>query len=936
MSDVNLLHPGPAQLIAYGLGRLAAAEAAAIKEHLAACKSCRALFEGRDETSVPPEQASSGTIPNPQPAAGPPPAAKLHEAATLATLPPPAPACANVPPALADHPRYHVLELIGTGGMGAVYKAEHRLMNRLVALKVINPSLIANPDAVERFRLEVRAAAQLVHPNIVTAFDAEQVGDVHFLVMEYVQGVSLDHALKRSPQIPVLNACDYVRQAALGLQHAHEKGMAHRDIKPHNLMLAKGRVKILDFGLARFVSGRNTSGLTALGTVMGTPDYIAPEQATDARQADIRADIYSLGCTLYHLLAGRPPFPKGTPIEKVIAHMEQTPPPLPAFRSGLSDELVAVVERMMAKDPADRFQTPIEVVRALLPFIRGGAAPTSNLQPAETVPQAPPKTFRDPAEMVPLASENTAFETPKALPEEDLSDPPEPAQRRMSPRKPAPARHKRPAAKDYAKAIDTVATPARLLMVTGLVVLAIHALAIGYWMYMLASGSKPGEMPIRVAWIVFSVCGVIAGALLCHGAIKLQDLEGLGWVRVAGVLALTPLTGFLGLPAGILCLTVLSGDIVQRAFSRSRDEDGSSLARRPSPLLIQASIGGVLLVSGVGVAYWVDHKAVSDAPRSGPRWDLKRSIGGALKAPKSFAGELGRWEEGVTSAAFSPDATYVLTGAADGVIHVWNTRDGTESKRFTGHTGLVSCLAISSDGQRCISGSSDKTVKVWDLDAATRAGTASDAPVLFLNYTAHTTPVQSVCLSPDGKFAVSASEDGIVHLWEVDTGAEVRSNNFQNPVKSVAFAPDGSVVAIAHNNAATKNITVWLRDGDEDVHPVSDSPIISIAFSPEEPLILFTNEAGRARLLNWQTKSVLPQEMRHSSQAILAGAFLPGRHLITLGADNTVRLWNVNGGDALAKIAPPSELRGLAVAANGAAIAMWGSKGEAYLWQLAD
>ena len=166
---------------------------------------------------------------------------------------PAAPADGSVPPELADHPHYRVLALIGQGGMGAVYKAEHRLMERTVALKVIKPALFDNPGAVQRFRQEVKAAARLQHPNIVTAHDAGQAGALHFLVMEYVEGRSLAEYLQEKGTLPAAEACEYARQAAVGLQHAHEKGMVHRDVKPHNLMRTPdGQVKILDFGLARF------------------------------------------------------------------------------------------------------------------------------------------------------------------------------------------------------------------------------------------------------------------------------------------------------------------------------------------------------------------------------------------------------------------------------------------------------------------------------------------------------------------------------------------------------------------------------------------------------------------------------------------------------------------------------------------------------------
>ena len=252
---------------------------------------------------------------------------------------------------LAEHSRYQVLEMLGAGGMGAVYKAEHRLMKRLVALKVINPSLVDRPELVERFRREVQAAARLAHPNIATAHDAEHAGALHFLVMEFIAGRDLARVVEEEGPLSIARACDYTRQAALGLQHAHERGMVHRDIKPHNLMLTTdGQVKILDFGLAHFASENAADALTAVGSVMGTPDYIAPEQARDAHQADIRADIYSLGCSLYFLLTGQPPFPGGTFMSKLSGHLERTPQSVAKLRKDVPADLLGVLNRMMCKD----------------------------------------------------------------------------------------------------------------------------------------------------------------------------------------------------------------------------------------------------------------------------------------------------------------------------------------------------------------------------------------------------------------------------------------------------------------------------------------------------------------------------------------------------------------------------------------------------------
>ena len=294
---------------------------------------------------------------------------------------------ADLPSELTKHSRYRVLELLGKGGMGNVYRAEHTLMSRAVALKVINRELVQNVQAVERFRREVKSAAQLAHPNIVAAYDAEQAGDMHLLVMEHVPGDNLSDVVKRDGPLDISLACDYIQQAAQGLQHAHEKGMVHRDIKPHNLMVTSdGQIKILDFGLATLAAEttstvdhsqtshpstvhRISPNLTSVGSMMGTPDFISPEQSRDARAADIRSDIYSLGCTFYYFLTGRPPFSEGSALERIKAHSEQEVESIESVRHDVPPELADILNRMMAKEPSERFQTPADIADALAPFV---------------------------------------------------------------------------------------------------------------------------------------------------------------------------------------------------------------------------------------------------------------------------------------------------------------------------------------------------------------------------------------------------------------------------------------------------------------------------------------------------------------------------------------------------------------------------------------
>ncbi|HKB42234.1 MAG TPA: serine/threonine-protein kinase, partial [Gemmataceae bacterium] len=278
---------------------------------------------------------------------------------------------------------YEVLEEIGRGGMGIVYKARHRGHNRIVALKVIRKDRLSHPQTVARFRREARAAARLSHPNIVLVFEYDLEGDTHFLAMEYVPGVTLQHVVDKEGVLPVAQACDYVRQVALGLQHAHEQALIHRDIKPANLMVTgpasapRRTVKVLDMGVARLhqlQSGQEDSltTLTQHGVVIGTPDYVAPEQLEDPHGADIRADLYSLGCTFYFLLSGQVPFPGGTLIQKLDRQRWEVPPSVDQLQPSVPGAVAEVVRRLMAKTPAERFQTPGELAEALERLGRDG------------------------------------------------------------------------------------------------------------------------------------------------------------------------------------------------------------------------------------------------------------------------------------------------------------------------------------------------------------------------------------------------------------------------------------------------------------------------------------------------------------------------------------------------------------------------------------
>ncbi len=292
---------------------------------------------------------------------------------------------------------YTILEKLGQGGMGMVLKAEHKRLKRLVAIKVMSPAAVKTPDALKRFHREVEAAAKLRHPNVVATDDADEAKGTHFLVMEYVEGSDLSALVKRKGPLPVAQAVQCIVQAARGLEFAHQQGVVHRDIKPANLLMdAKGTVKILDMGLARIEGA--TSGqaeLTSTGAVMGTVDYMAPEQAMSTKSADARSDVYSLGISLWYLLAGKCAYDGDTLMAKLLAHRDSPIPSLCAIRSDVPASVDAVFQKMVAKQAKDRYQTMTEVINDLEACQSGtSSASASSVSATSVLPESNTLSFR--------------------------------------------------------------------------------------------------------------------------------------------------------------------------------------------------------------------------------------------------------------------------------------------------------------------------------------------------------------------------------------------------------------------------------------------------------------------------------------------------------------------------------------------------------------
>jgi serine/threonine-protein kinase len=319
--------------------------------------------------------------------------------------------------------RYKVLAKLGRGGMGSVFLAEHLEMGRKVAVKVLTGRLAEQPEYLDRFRQEARAAARVDHPNIVRAFDVGHEGNVHFLVMEYIAGSNLQELVEVDGKLDYRLAADYIRQAACGLAHVHAKGLIHRDIKPANLLVDQQRVvKIVDLGLARLEEEPATVADSDEQQILGTVDYLAPEQSFDSFNVGPVADIYSLGCSLYYLLTGRPPFPTGKVAERVLGHRNREPDNLFDLRPDAPAALVAVCQKMMAKRPDDRYQSADDVMNILQDWLDGKASRTlamqarrSNKPPVKPTPSPTAKVYDDEdLSLAPLAEDAPKQAAPPA------------------------------------------------------------------------------------------------------------------------------------------------------------------------------------------------------------------------------------------------------------------------------------------------------------------------------------------------------------------------------------------------------------------------------------------------------------------------------------------------------------------------------------------
>ncbi len=584
---------------------------------------------------------------------------------------------------------YEILEEIGHGGMGVVYRARQVERDRIVALKVIRHERLASADVLNRFRREAQAAARLSHPNVVSVYESDQDGDTHYLAMEYVPGITLQELVDRNGPLPIAQACDFVRQTALGLQHATEQALVHRDVKPANLMVivavlpgqsavTRPLVKILDMGVARLYQlahspEESLTTLTRDGAVIGTPDYIAPEQLEDPHGADIRADLYSLGCTFYFLLTGKVPFPGGTLIQKLDRQRQETPPSVDQLRAEVPSAVAAVVRRLMAKVPADRYRTPGDLAAVLEHLAQTGQLPGGH-QPA---PLHEEKKITGHTGSVAAVAFSPSGQTvvsgalDRTLRVWDVVS--------------GKQRHR------YG---ETAPEPACLTVIpaTGHI-LAGHGIGVRLW------EAATGRELLRLTGHTDTVRGVAVSrdgrAALSGGDDRTPRL----WDLTSGRES-QRLLGHKGRVTGV----ALSAD-ARLAVTGDRD---SSLRLWDAKTGREVRSFAVPKGAVLAVALSPDGRAVLSAhfDTTVRLWD--RDTGRELRR---FTGH----KQMVVCVAAAPDGSRLASGSHDGTVRVWDPVSGAELCCCEGHTGPVLAVAFSPDGKRLVSGGADQTVRLWQL-----------------------------------------------------------------------------------------------------------------------------------------------------------------------------------------------------------------------------
>jgi WD40 repeat protein/tRNA A-37 threonylcarbamoyl transferase component Bud32 len=802
--------------------------------------------------------------------------------------------------ALVEVPGYEILGLLGKGGMGVVYKARHQRLNRVVALKMILHGEHADRQEHRRFHAEAEAVARLQHPNVVQIFDVGECAGLPYFALEYCEGGSLADKLDGTPwEAP--RAARLVETLARAMQAAHSAGLVHRDLKPANVLLAAdGTLKVTDFGLVKWL---DQQGRTQTGAVVGTPSYMAPEQAGGKKDVGPAADVYALGSILYELLVGRPPFKAATPLDTLLQVVGEEPVAVRRLQPQVPKDLETVCHKCLEKDPRKRYRSAEALAEDLRRFVAGEPVAA---RPVGVVGRGVRWARRRPAvagllgvvalvAAVGVAGIAWAYgeevrqrnaasaEAVRAGEEARRAD--EEAGRAGL--EAANARREAEAAKaarDEAERQTYFAqigrADAHLLaadhMAASQVLFHIDPKYRGWEYGYLMRLTYGTPLTLYDGW--GSVCYSPDGRHLASAA---RDHMVKIWDAQSG--------------AEVLTLRGHTGPVESLSYS----PDGTRLAsaggefQKPGEVKIWDARSGAELLSLKGLTEPV--RSVSYSP-DGTR------LAGAAGLLSNKLGEVIIWDahtgarirslrghtSAVISVSYSPDGTRLASASGDGTVKVWDAQSGAELLTLRGHSEGVTSVSYSPDGRRLASGSQDNTVKVWDA----RSGTE------LLSLRGHTSPVNSVRYSPDGARLASASGDRTVRLWDARTGADA---HILRPhawfVKSVSYSPDGTRVA----SGPLGEIKVWdARTGaDLMILRGHTQQVWSLSYSPERTRVASASQDKTIKI--WDTCSgVNVMTLRGHTAAVNCVSYSPdGNYLASASDDNTIKVWDARSGAEL-------------------------------------
>jgi eukaryotic-like serine/threonine-protein kinase len=593
---------------------------------------------------------------------------------------------------------FEIIRALNRGGMGVVYKARQSGLNRLVALKVVAPDRLAGKDQaeyLERFRREARAAALLNHPNIVTVYATDLTGSQPYFAMEYVEGIDLYQLVKKSGPLGFLDSCEYVRQTALGLEHAVERGLVHRDIKPHNLMVTPSPleatsgsgsrrppvVKILDMGLARLDAPDEgmAEGLTVAEAFLGTPDFAAPEQAEDSRLVDIRADLYSLGATWFYLLTGEVPFPGTSLMQKLRRQLTQPTPLVTEHRPDVPPALVAIIRRLMDRDPTQRFQTPAELAETAAAYLRD---PSWMPDWVTGPPEEPSSVQAHAGGLSALCLNGDGKQILTGGDDETL-------------------RLWDAAKLEEIRKVVGNPGPVSGVAMTGTgkwgasCALRLFSPDMAVQLWDMGSGEERRRLRgarDSLVCVALTPDGRRVAAGCRDGTVHLWTLDPPGTPPLSLGGHAGTVTGVAFSPDGLAILSGgLDGNLRLWDLELERAEE-----------LLRAEVGAI---RGVACA-----KATGCVALAGDRLILRQ--------PDGTVTALGGHEGGTLSVSFSGDGALLASGGRDQMVRIWRTADGTEVAAFEGHTASVRAVALGPDGRHVFSGGADGTLRRWPVRVA--------------------------------------------------------------------------------------------------------------------------------------------------------------------------------------------------------------------------